>query len=244
MDNIYIKLNKAIAFLEEHLFEEIDYNDISKILEMNESYSKIIFELLTNYTPNEYVRLRRLSEAIFLLKSQKIVDVAITCGYDSREGFSRAFKRFHGISPSETGTYKFLNRLEFDENVFIKPPLELSFTDLPKLSLYGVAYNVFSLQELRSVFLKFKKKYKPQEKIYGLIENRGEKLKYTLATQSCLSDDFEKISLNKNRFIQIRNPYFDYTTTSSSRLILPDMEIFDKDNHFLLFNFPRLSLET
>lgn len=240
MENIYSKLNRAIAFLEEHLFDEIDYREIAKILEMNENYSKIIFELITNYSPSEYVRLRRLSEAVFLLKSQKIVDVAITCGYDSREGFSRAFKKFHGISPSEKGTYKFLNRLEFDGNVFIKPPLELCITETPHLSLYGIVYTIFSLQEIESVILKFKKKYNPQERIYGIIENRGEKLRYTLATQSCLSDDFEKISLSKNKFIQINNPYFDYTTTSSPRLILPDMEIFDKNNHYLLFNFPSL----
>ena len=35
MENIYSKLNRAIAFLEEHLFDEIDYREIAKILEMN-----------------------------------------------------------------------------------------------------------------------------------------------------------------------------------------------------------------
>ena len=102
MENIYSKLNRAIAFLEEHLFDDIDYREIAKILEMNENYSKIIFELITNYSPSEYVRLRRLSEAVFLLKSQKIVDVAITCGYDSREGIISTsdmirVRDFHGL---------------------------------------------------------------------------------------------------------------------------------------------------
>ena len=106
MENIYKKLNDAICYLEEHLFENIDYSQLSKILEMNENYSKIIFELLTGYTPTEYVRLRRLSEAVFMLNHQSIIEVAIACGYDTREGFSRAFKRFHGFSPSQKGTYK------------------------------------------------------------------------------------------------------------------------------------------
>ncbi len=238
MENIYKKLNKAIDYLEEHLFEEVSYGEIAKILEMNENYSKIIFELLTNYTPNEYVRLRRLSEAVFLLRSQKIVDVAVICGYDSREGFSRAFKKFHGFSPSEKGAYKFLNRLELNENVFNKPLLELSLTTLPRLSLYGVSYTIFSVKDIEGVILKFKKRYNPDGKIYGIIENRGEKLRYTLATESNFGKDFEKITINKNNFIQLKNPYFDYKISSSRYLILPDIEIFEGENHYLLFNSP------
>ncbi len=238
MENIYRKLNNVIDYLEGHLFEDINYNEISKILEMNEIYSKIIFELLTNYTPVEYVRLRRLSEAVFLLKNQKIVEVAIMCGYDSREGFSRAFKKFHGVSPSQSGEFKFLNRLEFNETEFSKLPLNMSWCEMPRLILYGVTYTLFSIKEIEGIILKFKKKYNVHEKIYGILDNRGEKLRYTLALSTCIDKNFEKVILNKNKYIQIINPYFDYKTSASKRLILPDVEIFDGDNHYLLFTFP------
>lgn len=51
----------------------------------------------------EYIRMRRLSLAGEELSrgNAKIIDIAMKYGYDTPESFSRAFTRFHGISPSE-----------------------------------------------------------------------------------------------------------------------------------------------
>jgi len=51
---------------------------------------------------NEYVRKRRLSLAVDLLRSgdEKIIDIAQKCGYESPDSFGKAFRTQYGITPS------------------------------------------------------------------------------------------------------------------------------------------------
>ena len=57
---------------------------------------------LAGLTIGEYIRNRRLSLAGLELthKDVKVIDVALKYGYETSEGFSKAFSRFHGITPS------------------------------------------------------------------------------------------------------------------------------------------------
>lgn len=59
--------------------------------------------MIVGMTINEYVHKRRLTAAALELKNSqiKIIDLAINCGYQSSESFSKAFKQFHGCLPSE-----------------------------------------------------------------------------------------------------------------------------------------------
>lgn len=58
--------------------------------------------MLCGYSVMEYVRNRRLSLAggELAVTDMKIVDVAMKYGYNSPESFTKAFIRFHGISPA------------------------------------------------------------------------------------------------------------------------------------------------
>ena len=116
MEIIYQKLNKAIKDIDEDLFEEISLKDINQILGYNSIISNSIFQLFTGYTISDYIRKRRLSEAVLLLGSHNLIDIAFLCGYESREGFSRAFKSFHGRNPSsQEGEFKYLAKIYFEE---------------------------------------------------------------------------------------------------------------------------------
>ena len=42
-----------------------------------------------------------VSKMNWIQGNAKIIDIALKYGYDTPESFSRAFTRFHGISPSE-----------------------------------------------------------------------------------------------------------------------------------------------
>ena len=66
-------------------------------------------------TPAEYLRKRRLSQAGAELADgkDKVIDVALKYGYDSPESFTKAFTRFHGISPMQVkkgSPIQFMNR--------------------------------------------------------------------------------------------------------------------------------------
>lgn len=61
------------------------------------------FQILTRYTISEYIRNRRLSVAAEQIKTLgvSVINAAHNVGYESPEAFSKAFKRFHGVNPSE-----------------------------------------------------------------------------------------------------------------------------------------------
>ncbi|HHY64568.1 MAG TPA: AraC family transcriptional regulator, partial [Clostridiaceae bacterium] len=96
-------MNKAMEYIEEHLTEDIDYSEISKIAHCSEYHFKRMFSFLSGIGLSEYIRRRKLTLAALDLKdkSSRIIDVAAKYGYDSADSFSRAFHSMHGIFPSE-----------------------------------------------------------------------------------------------------------------------------------------------
>ena len=96
-------MNNAMAYIEEHLTEDIDYRKISKIAYCSEYHFKRMFSFLSGVSLSEYIRRRKLTLAAFDLKDRdlRIIDVAMKYGYSSADSFSRAFHSMHGILPSE-----------------------------------------------------------------------------------------------------------------------------------------------
>lgn len=96
------KLNQAIDYIEQHLNEDIDYQVLADIAGCSSYYFQKLFLYMAQLTLSEYIRFRRLSmAAVDLQKTKcKVIDAALTYGYDSPTAFNRAFKRFHGAAPS------------------------------------------------------------------------------------------------------------------------------------------------
>lgn len=96
-------LQKAIDYVENHLCEDIDYEQVAKCACTSVFYFQRIFTILCGITLGDYIRMRRLTLAGSELIStkKKIIDIAMEYGYDSPESFTRAFSRFHKSTPSE-----------------------------------------------------------------------------------------------------------------------------------------------
>ena len=96
-------INDAIEYMEENLTEDITLADISKAVNLSAFHFQRAFTLLTGMSPAEYLRKRRLSQAgSELAKGDwKVIDIALRYGYDSPESFTKAFTRFHGVSPAQ-----------------------------------------------------------------------------------------------------------------------------------------------
>jgi AraC family transcriptional regulator len=97
------KVNHALNYIEKNLYDEIDYNEIEKIIISPIDVLQRFFMLNTGNTLTEYIRRRKLSEAGKALKNsdEKIIDIALKLGYGSSDAFALAFKRLFGISPSD-----------------------------------------------------------------------------------------------------------------------------------------------
>ena len=108
-------VNQAIAFMEEHLTNEITLTDVAKSVHLSAFHFQRAFTLLTEMSPAEYLRKRRLSQAGAELADgkNKVIDIALKYGYDSPESFTKAFTRFHGCTPMQAkngSSVRFMNR--------------------------------------------------------------------------------------------------------------------------------------
>lgn len=96
-------IQRAINYMEDHLKEELDYGAIAREAACSGYYFQKIFNILCGMTVGEYIRNRRLSLAGSELMNtdKKIIDIALEYGYETPESFTRAFTKFHGMTPSE-----------------------------------------------------------------------------------------------------------------------------------------------
>lgn len=75
-----------------------------------------VFSILCGFTFGDYIRMRRLSLAAsdLICTNEKVIDIAMKYGYDTPESFTRAFTRFHDITPTEArrgGSVRSFSRL-------------------------------------------------------------------------------------------------------------------------------------
>lgn len=96
-------IQNAINYVEEHLTDEIDFNAVAKEAVCSGFYFQRIFSILCGITLGDYIRNRRLTLAgnELCATDEKVIGIALKYGYESPESFTRAFIRFHGITPSE-----------------------------------------------------------------------------------------------------------------------------------------------
>jgi AraC family transcriptional regulator len=97
------RLNNAINYIEEHLCDTVDYDEIAKLACCSTYHFQRMFAYMADTTLSEYIRRRRMSKAAVDLQSdsEKIIDIALRYGYDSPTAFNRAFKSIHGVAPSQ-----------------------------------------------------------------------------------------------------------------------------------------------
>lgn len=96
-------IQNAINYIEDHITEKLDYEEIAKESFSSTFHFQRVFSILCGFTLGEYIRNRRLSLAGAELArgKEKVIDVAYKYGYDTPESFAKAFQKFHGITPSQ-----------------------------------------------------------------------------------------------------------------------------------------------
>lgn len=97
-------LNRAVSIIESHLDDtNLDLDLFAEQMNMSKSslYRKI--KVMTNLSPNDFIRNIRLKHACQMLreKSISISDVAYATGFADQRYFSKCFKSAFGVTPSE-----------------------------------------------------------------------------------------------------------------------------------------------
>lgn len=141
------ELNHVIDYIEDHITDDnLSLEIISEYAGVSDYHFRKIFLYLSGLTLNEYIKNRKLSEANKdLLKGEKVTDVALKYGYQSMDGFTRAFKKWSGFLPSDVikkGISKSFPKLSFIITVKGGISMEFRIEDKPEFNLAGVSKRV------------------------------------------------------------------------------------------------------
>ncbi len=140
------RLMDSIQFIEERLDSELSMDDIAEAAATSKFYFQRLFHMVTGVTVAEYIRKRRLTLAAqeLAFHNQKVIDIALKYGYETPEAFSKAFKKAHGISPSEArssgSTLKAYPKLSFQ--IQLKGVEEMNYKILEKPSFQVVGQGI------------------------------------------------------------------------------------------------------
>ncbi|MBR2669564.1 MAG: AraC family transcriptional regulator [Solobacterium sp.] len=96
-------IRTAIEYMEDHLTEDISAQDVAGQVYLSPFFLQRGFSLMTGYGIGEYIRNRRLYQSALDLRDtgERIIDIALKYGYETPESFTKAFSRFHGVTPSQ-----------------------------------------------------------------------------------------------------------------------------------------------
>ena len=96
-------VNSVIDYIEENLFRSITLEDLCSEIFYSPVHLQRIFYYTVGETIGRYIKGRRLSEAAERLAgtSMSILEIALRCGYDSQESFTRAFKSRYYVTPGK-----------------------------------------------------------------------------------------------------------------------------------------------
>ena len=96
-------IDKAIEYIQKNPKDNLSLQSIADRAGFSHTYFEKLFRKHTGYSPVEYARIYKLTRsALDLRRTEKtILDIALDFGYASPESFTRAFKSFYSLTPSE-----------------------------------------------------------------------------------------------------------------------------------------------
>ena len=96
-------LSKAIEYIENHLYQEISFDETARIACCSTYYFQRIFSYVVGISLAEYIRKRRMTQAAFELQrtDKRVLDIALKYGYASPTFLKERLNSVHGFFPLE-----------------------------------------------------------------------------------------------------------------------------------------------
>ena len=153
--NTLLQVQQGIDYIEANLDFELSLQEIAHEASLSQWHFQRIFKAMTNETLKTYIRSRRLANALekLLTSNQKIIEIAVTAGFESQESFTRAFKKAFDMTPNQArkvgNKNLFLKKVEFNaeylkhinQNISLEPEI---YTQ-QKLQLVGMKTEFYSV---------------------------------------------------------------------------------------------------
>ncbi|MCM3088969.1 AraC family transcriptional regulator [Bhargavaea ginsengi] len=140
------EFNKVMDYIDKHLTEDISGEIISTFTGLSDYHFRRMFSYLAGMPLHEYIRNRRLAAAnTDLINGASVTEVAFLYGYQSPDGFSRAFREWSGMLPSQaakTGSQKSFPKFSFFLDIKGGVSMEFKIENKPAFNVVGVSKRV------------------------------------------------------------------------------------------------------
>ncbi|NMH89223.1 AraC family transcriptional regulator [Flavivirga algicola] len=169
------RINSTLKYIDTNLDSELSLESLSKMALYSPFHFHRVFKALIGETLNAYIIRKRIEKTASVLLHERrisITELSLQYGFNSNSSFTRAFKKFYGISPSgfrkanPDGFSKIskvkskngqeiqvfekyicninnhLNWIKMNANIEIKEIPELKFASMTHFGVHGVE-NVF-----------------------------------------------------------------------------------------------------
>ncbi|MGL5677453.1 MAG: diguanylate cyclase domain-containing protein [Cellulosilyticaceae bacterium] len=126
-------LKDVLNYIETHMEEDLTLEELATLHYISLSHLHRLFSAICMYSLKEYIQKRRLTcAALELIDSEwTVLDIACKYGYESYEGFSRAFKKFYNASPNQFRKKK--------QRIELFPRLEIQSIKYDKEEIYMIS---------------------------------------------------------------------------------------------------------
>lgn len=96
------RMNNVIKYVDEHIGEELSVQGLADYVGMERSYFTRRFKSIFKMSPSHYVYAKKMSAAAqALVDGASVYQASIVAGYEDEKAFSRAFKRYMEVTPSD-----------------------------------------------------------------------------------------------------------------------------------------------
>ncbi|MCR8859604.1 effector binding domain-containing protein [Bacillus pseudomycoides] len=114
------KIQNSIEFIERNLQDRLNVVEVSSQSCFSPFHFQRLFQAITGFSVQEYIRNRRLSEAAISLRETRknILEIAIDFQYNSQEAFTRAFVNYFGMTPAKYRKSEIALHLQAKMNFF------------------------------------------------------------------------------------------------------------------------------
>lgn len=93
-------IQASIDYIEDHLTEDLTAEALARIAGFSPYHYSRVFHAYVGKTVMEYIRCRRLAYAVVeLAQGKRIIDIALEYGFETHNGFGKAFRKTYGCSP-------------------------------------------------------------------------------------------------------------------------------------------------